>query len=113
MVNSKYFEILNSILKIQIKILDTVKKGEVVPVEYFEERNKLAAKFNIINTTDTKDTLKLKEEISLLEKKILKEAKKQFDISKLNILKHQKSVSNMMNYFKAQIKSNSEIDINI
>ncbi len=112
MINSDlYLEKLKEILDLQNKILDIVKKSEIIPKNYFELKNKLVAQLVIlIFDKENKKIIELREKIIEIEEKIIKESKKQFELSKLQILQHEKSTQNMVNYFKSQIEAQSEID---
>jgi len=112
MINSSlYLEKLKEILDLQNQILDITKKGELIPKKYFENKSKLIAQLGVLNfNKDDKNLLELRQKIIDIEKKILKEAKNVLKLSELKILQHEKSTKNMVNYFKSQIESQSEID---
>ena len=116
MGNFKTYKIkLEELLSLQKNILNIVKKGEIVPKEYFEKRTKITAELSVLNAENlqTEEIAEIKNKIIEIEKEILKEAKKILNITKIKILQHEKSTANMINYFKSQIQSHSEIDINI
>lgn len=115
MANSNlYLDKLKEILDLQNQVFNIVKKGETVTNDYFETKEKLVAQLSILNYDENNENIiKLRQEIIKTEKEILKEANKMFNFSKLKILQHEKSIQTMVNYFKSQIESQSEIDFKV
>ena len=109
-----YIVKLNDLFLLQKLILRTLKNSEIIENKYFEERDKLISQIIILKPRIiTKEALKLKQNIIEIESKINKEAVLLFEVSKLKIEQHNKSVNKMVNYFKSQINLQSEIDLNI
>ncbi len=115
MINSNlYLDKLREILDLQNQVFDIVKKGDTVTNNYFETKEKLVAQLSILNYDENNENvIKLRQQIIKIEEKILKEANKMFNISKLKISQHERSTQNMVNYFKSQIESQSEIDFKV
>jgi hypothetical protein len=115
MINSNiYFEKLIELLNLQNEILKIIQSGNIVSNVYFENREKLVSQIVILEPSIlNNEEIETKQHIIDIEKKILKESNRQFELSKLSMEQHKKATAQMDNYFKSQIDSQSEINLKV
>lgn len=113
--SDRYLTLLQEILGVQTILLETIRKqGDIAPL--LEERQQLAAQVAVLYRDDQHtDVAPLREEIVVMEQKILRESQLQLDMLTHQVSQHQQDTRKMVRYFRSLIdqKGSGSLDLNV